>query len=201
MIKYENVSFRYRNEPVLRRINLAVNGGEIVTILGENGSGKSTLLKLGCDLLEPTEGDITVYAPRLSYLPQSLQFPGKLTVSDLLDFYDELESKQRDPTIKRLLQIEDVETRRFRTLSGGQQRRVGLYLALGKPADLYCLDEPFAGLSPELVTSLTEYLHQSPSAVLFSSHLWERAVSISDRAFQLQEGLLSAPSKPEEILP
>lgn len=200
MIRFNDVTFSYddsEDPPLIDGVNLTLEAGTMHCVLGENGCGKTTLMKLACGLLSPRSGQVepdpSHHRDGMTYLPQTLNFPGRLLVSDILEFYRSLRpTRACSESLYERLGLATMRRQPYGTLSGGQKRRVGLYVALSKPADHAFLDEPYAGLSPDLVDALHEWMVDAAwESVLFATHLWDQAERLSDRGWRLDAGRLT----------
>ena len=138
-------------------MNLTLEAGKIVGLLGPNGCGKSTLIKLIAGLLQPTEGEITVcghpVGPEskalVSYLPERPYFSPSQRVRDLMDQFQDFYADFDRTVAEKLLQDLDIKTdARMKTLSKGTKEKVQLILVMSRKAKLYLLDEPIAGVDP-----------------------------------------------------
>lgn len=135
---------------------LAVHPGtftdsEIIVMLGENGTGKTTFIRMLAGRLQPDDGHGEVPVLNISYKPQKISPKSQGTVRQLLfekirDFYCH---PQFQAEVVKPLQIESIIDQEVANLSGGELQRVALVLCLGKPADVYLIDEPSAYLDSE----------------------------------------------------
>lgn len=161
----ESVTFAYDRFPILSEVDLAIQPGEFVSIIGPNGGGKTTLLKLILGLLKPDRGRVTVFGgdpvktrTRIGYVPQHARFDPKFPIGVLdVVLMGRLgkgglfaRTTPADRAIARR-SLEDVfadrlEHESFANLSGGQRQRVLIARALASEPDLLLLDEPTAGL-------------------------------------------------------
>ena len=123
---------------------------EIVVLLGENGTGKTTLIRILAGNLEPDEG-VEVPQLNISYKPQKISPKFTGTVRDLLNqkIRESIFHPQFQTDVSRPLQIDNIIDQEVQNLSGGELQRVALCLCLGKPADVYLIDEPSAYLDSE----------------------------------------------------
>lgn len=173
----------YHGVPALNNIELSVERGKIVGLLGPNGSGKTTLIKLANGLLTPTGGEILINGVPVgvdskmivSYLPDrnflSQWFTVKQMVQYFEDFYLDFSSRRAYEMLKSL--GIDV-TRKIKTLSKGTQEKVELILVMSRNAKLYLLDEPIAGVDPAtrdyiLRTIISNY--NEDATIIISTHL------------------------------
>lgn len=195
ILELDDITFFYDDLSVLEGISLQVEDGETIGVAGRNGSGKSTLMKICVKEMIPDSGQVMFHGSEneISYLPQNIQFPNSLTAGEVIEFYRHIrpDCAKKKNVIDSLLNISSFSRRRLSQLSGGQQRRVAVYISLSKKAELYCLDEPFAGLSSETANELCDYLCSWDDTVIFSSHL-ERMMNMAvDRCFRIRDGCLS----------
>ncbi|XDA98638.1 metal ABC transporter ATP-binding protein [Sulfitobacter sp. LCG007] len=155
----------YGQKPAIFSVDMTVKPRAMTAIVGPNGAGKSTLLKTALGILEPLAGQVTVFGrpvddmrDRIAYVPQRASvdwdFPTRVIDVVLMGFYRKLgllgrvRAGHRNTAMACLARVgmEDFATRQIGQLSGGQQQRVFLARALAQEADLYLLDEPFAGV-------------------------------------------------------
>lgn len=174
LIKTEKLSLSYENMTVIKELDLEINSGDYLCIVGENGSGKSTLVKALLSLKKLVGGSITfgdgLKQKEIGYLPQQTgaqrDFPasvwevvlsGCLNSRGLKPFYGKKERALAAQNLK-LLGADGLSKRSYRELSGGQQQRVLLARALCATKKLLLLDEPVAGLDPIVTTELYELI-------------------------------------------
>ena len=195
----------------LQNLNLALEPGQIVGLLGPNGSGKTTLIKLINDLLVPTEGRILIdgKAPGtetkkiVSYLPERSCLDESMRIKEILryfaDFYQDFSTEKADAML-RDLEIDPAS--RLRTLSKGSREKVQLVLVMSRDARLYVLDEPIGGVDPAardyiLRTILSNYREEA--TVLLSTHLIYEIENILDRVLFLRQGQIVLNAGVDEI--
>lgn len=195
----------------LQNLNLALEPGQIVGLLGPNGSGKTTLIKLINDLLVPTEGRILIdgRAPGVetkkivSYLPERSCLDESMRIKEILryfaDFYQDFSTEKADAML-RDLEIDPAS--RLRTLSKGSREKVQLVLVMIRDARLYVLDEPIGGVDPAardyiLRTILANYREEA--TVLLSTHLIYEIENILDRVLFLRQGQIVLNAGVDEI--
>ena len=190
----------YGRKAALDKIDLKIESGRIIGLLGPNGSGKTTLIKLACGLLSPTSGEIIIdgHAPGVhtksvvSYLPDRMYFADWMRTRDLLrffaDFYEDFDQEKAEGMLADLgVSVSD----RLKTMSKGTKEKVQLVLAMSRRAKLYLLDEPIGGVDPAarefiLRTILANY---SPEAALvISTHLIADIEKVLDEVIFLQNG-------------
>lgn len=200
LIQCQDVWKRYGSKEALRGLNLQLEGGKIVGLLGPNGSGKTTLIKVLNGLLQPEQGLVLIDGERpglytkslISYLPDKTYFSGWMKVHDLFelfeDFYADFDRARAEQMCKAL-QIDS--SLRMKTLSKGTKEKVQLILVMSRKAKLYLLDEPIAGVDPAardyiLSTILNNY--NPEGTVLISTHLISDIERVLDEVIFIQNG-------------
>ncbi len=184
----------------LAGVDLTLEPGRIVGLLGPNGSGKTTLIKIMNGLLQPSSGEVLIAGHRpgpatkgiISYLPDRGYFPDWMKVGDMIDlfsdFYEDFDRVKAEDMC-RSLELADAQT--IKTLSKGNREKMQLMLVMSRAARLYLLDEPIAGVDPAardyiMHTILTNY--NENGTVLISTHLIEDVEQVLDEAVFLQQG-------------
>lgn len=184
----KNLAVGYEKQPVLKNINFEIEAGDYFCIVGENGSGKSTLMKTILGLLPPIEGSIQVgqglLKNQIGYLPQQsdVQRDFPATVFEIVlsgcqnglkgFFYSKAQKKMALENIEKM-GISHLKNKCYRQLSGGQQQRVLLARALCATTKVLLLDEPVAGLDPNVTKEMYELIGQLNSqglTVIMISH-------------------------------
>lgn len=202
-----DLSFSYEQESVLHQLNLSVDAGQFLALIGENGVGKSTLMNLILGRLKPSSGKISLFGDDraidnhyrdIAYVSQNAVLGYKYfptTVEEVVRI--ELRHLKKKTSITNLLatvELEDHANRRLSELSGGQLQRVGLLLALAKDARLILLDEPTSGIdkifSAELYQILRGLADEGRAIVLVTHHPAE-ATNFIDRVVRLKNGSCS----------
>jgi len=185
-IAIEGMTVGYGGPPVLTDVDLKVNEGELVALVGANGAGKSTLLKVIVGLLRPSSGSVRVLgteprlaAPRTAYLPQAeeLRWDYPLRVDDVVAMGRIGRKGTVPPGAHRdalaRVSAADLARRPIAALSGGQRQRVLLARALVSQPELLLLDEPATGVDPTTEEQLMTVLRDIASTgrtVLVSTH-------------------------------
>lgn len=200
ILETKGLSKRFGSQMALQDVNLTLECGKVVGLLGPNGSGKTTFLKLLNGLLVPTSGSIIIggYEPgtatkaHVSYLPDSNYFPKWMKVTELLeyfrDFFADFDQKR---AISMLGSLNIGTGMKLSHMSKGTLEKVQLVLAMSRNANLYCLDEPIGGVDPAtrdyiLNTIVGNYCEDS--TVLLSTHLITDVENILDEVIFLQHG-------------
>lgn len=200
MIKIENLFFSYTNSRpyILDDINLTINDGEYISVLGENGCGKSTLIRLMLNILYPTKGSISNMAKKIGYIPQksdflNSQFP--ITVYEMLNCYRKL-LKIKDKSLVaeslEMVNMIDFKNSLIGTLSGGQCQKIFIARALMGNPDLLILDEPsngVDGVSQNEIYGLIRRLNKHNGITVISiEHNLNAAMKNSSLIYHLSEG-------------
>lgn len=200
MIKIRNLYFSYNNLApyILNNINLTINNGEYVSILGENGCGKSTLIKLILNILQLTNGTIINEAKNIGYVAQksdflNSQFP--ITVYEMLDCYRKLlKIKDKEIILKSLKIVNMLEFKNslIGNLSGGQCQKIFIARAIIGNPNLLILDEPSTGIdikSQREIYSLIKDLNRNKGITVISiEHNLKAAISNSSLIYHLSNG-------------
>ncbi|MCE5284347.1 MAG: metal ABC transporter ATP-binding protein [Pelosinus sp.] len=200
MIAIEHLGFSYalKKTHILKDLNLVINKGDYLSILGENGSGKSTLLKLLLKLLLPTEGQIINDFSKTAYVPQrfeslNVQFP--ITVYEVLNCYRKsLKIKDKAAITKCLaiVKMGDFANNLIGTLSGGQCQKIFIARALMGNPDLILLDEPSNGVdvtSQTEIYSLLKNINRNQQVTVISvEHNLKAAIHNSTLIYHLYQG-------------
>ena len=212
LVEIRNLTKVYdKKKTALNGLNLTLQRGRIIGLLGPNGSGKTTLIKIMNGLLTPTEGEILINGEkpgpatkaRISYLPERTYLSAGKKVSELLTFFEDFYEDFRPERAREMLASLNIdENARIKTLSKGTREKVQLILVMSRDADLFVLDEPIAGVDPAardyiIRTIITNY--NENATVLLSTHLISDIENILDEVVFLREGNLVLQTTVEEI--
>ena len=221
-LSINNVSFKYKNIPVIKNFSLDVEEGSFTTLLGSSGCGKTTLLRLISGFLEPDEGTISINGKVMNgVLPNKRKvgmvfqdyalFP-HLTVEQNLGYGLKLskEPKYSKEQIKKLvleaaetLGIQELLDRYPAELSGGQQQRVALGRALVLKPNLLLMDEPLSSLDTKLRIKVREELKEIQKnlgiTTIYVTHDQEEALSLSNKIAVINQGTLVQYGTPMEV--
>ena len=213
----------YRGRPVVAGVSLDVLPGEIVGLLGPNGTGKTTCFYMIVGLVAPDAGTVAIDGTDitragmperarmgLGYLPQEASVFRKLSVEDnlraILETRADLTRDVREARLERLLadlHIGHIRTSPGAALSGGERRRVEIARALAARPRFILLDEPFAGVDPIAVLEIqriVRFLKERGIGVLITDHNVRETLGICDHAYIINEGVVLAAGRPEEIV-
>ncbi|HEX6837119.1 MAG TPA: ABC transporter ATP-binding protein [Polyangia bacterium] len=208
MIRFDNVVKTFGAHRAVDGLDLEINRGEVVALLGPNGSGKTTSLKMAAGLTRPTSGRVLVGDPArdaanaearhaLSFLPQRVGFPEALSAVEVMEFYRTLRraSVARSGELLALASLNGHAARPVGTYSGGMVQRLGLAVAAVADAPVLILDEPTASLDQaglETFYALVEAQRRDGRATLFTSHQLGDVERLADRVAILVAGKLAA---------
>lgn len=185
---------------VFTDLNLNLESGKIIGLLGPNGSGKTTLIKMLAGLLKQDSGEIMIDGHKVgpetkavvSYLPERTYFNESLKIKNLVnmfkDFYADFD-EERAYQMMGLLKIEPDMV--FKKLSKGNKEKVQLIMVMSRRAKLYLLDEPIAGVDPAardyiLQTIISNY--DTEGTILISTHLISDIENVLDDVVFIKEG-------------
>lgn len=209
-LEVENIHTYYGNIHALKGISLAVEKGEIVTLIGANGAGKSTTLKTISGLLRPRHGsirldgeDLTHYPPHeivakgVVQVPEGRRVFARLTVMENLEMgaFACTDRQKINANLERIFVLfPRLKERRHQvagTLSGGEQQMLAISRALMANPRVLLLDEPSMGLAPVLVDSIfdtIQRLHASGTTILLVEQNARMALQVASRGYVLQTG-------------
>jgi len=200
MIQAYHLYFSYTGSPpcVLNGIDLEIQDGEYISVMGENGCGKSTLIRLILGFLKPTEGTVITGTKKVGYVPQKSDFVNSgfpITVGELLNSYRRLLKIKKAGAADQALGL--VGMRPYRnaligTLSGGQQQKVLIARALMGNPDLLILDEPSTGVDlqgQKEIYGFLSRLNQNKGITIVSvEHNLDAAINYSTQIYHLANG-------------
>jgi ABC-2 type transport system ATP-binding protein len=211
ILECQSLSKKFSGTVALSDVNLTLERGRIIGLLGPNGSGKTTLIKIINGLLVPDTGKIQIAGMEpgietkkiVSYLPEKTYLADWMKVSEIIsffkDFYEDFDPKKAYDMLERL-QIDP--NKKLKTLSKGTKEKVQLILVMSRSADLYCLDEPIGGVDPAsrdyiLNTIITNY--NENATVLISTHLISDIENILDEVIFIKNGAVTLHSPVDDI--
>lgn len=211
ILRCEGLCKNYGNKPALKNLDLSLESGKIIGLLGPNGSGKTTLIKLACGLLKPTSGKIIIDGKEVgvetksivSYLPERNYIPLWMTVENIIDFFCDFYKDFRKELAYDMLKRLNINAKdKIKTMSKGTKEKVQLILVMSRNAKLYLLDEPIAGVDPAardyiMDTILTNY--NPEASVIISTHLIQDIEKILDDVVMIQYGNLRIHGSADDI--
>lgn len=203
LLQLEGVSAGYGGGTVLEGIDMTVNAGEVIALLGRNGVGKTTTLRAITGVLHPTSGRVlfdgtdisTLRADRINRLGVSLVPEGRrlfpnLTVQENLTIAARAGGAPMEEVFVLFPKLKALMRSRAETLSGGERQMLSIARALMVPSRLILLDEPFEGLAPAVVHEVREAVMglTSRASLVIVDHHAESVLAMSDRAYVLVNG-------------
>ncbi len=211
ILKCTNLLKKYGSNTAIDSLDIEIEHGGIIGLLGPNGSGKTTLIKLICGLLTPDSGSITVDGAdvgveskkKVAYHPDHMFLSNMLTVKKEIEYFsDFFEDFDRHKANELLRDLGVDEDAMIGSLSKGNKEKVSLILTMSRSARLYLLDEPIAGVDPAtrdyiIGTILRNY--SDGSAVLISTHLITDIEPVLDRVIFLNRGKIVLDGEADNI--
>lgn len=210
MIEFQDVSKTYGATQALKNLNLSIQEGQIVGLIGHNGAGKSTTIKSLVSVINPTSGKILVdgfdlashrlrIKQKIGYVADSPDLFLRLTAQEFWDLVAAsygMTSKDYEGRLVDLLNLFDFASHRYEvieTFSHGMRQKVFVIGALLSDPDIWVLDEPMTGLDPQAAFDLKQLMRthaDKGKTVLFSTHVLEVAEQLCDRLAILKKGEL-----------
>ncbi|MDO9287234.1 MAG: LPS export ABC transporter ATP-binding protein [Thermodesulfovibrionales bacterium] len=222
ILKVDGITKNYGKKCVVNALNLYVTTGEIVGLLGPNGAGKTTTFYMIVGMIKPEKGSIALDGEDIGqfsmyqkarkgigYLPQEPSIFRKLTVRDNLRAVLEIKGYP-DTDIAEMIErlLDEFNLRGFADrdgyrLSGGERRRTEIARALALNPTFMLFDEPFTGIDPIAIIELKKmltYLKNKGLGILITDHNVRDTLSITDRAYIINNGEVLAEGMPEHIV-
>lgn len=200
LLSLQSVTKRYGIKKALDEVNLEIQSGKIVGLLGPNGSGKTTMIKIIVGILMQDSGLVAIdgIPPGeftkgiVAYLPDKDYLDENMKIDEIIHMFADFYSNFSINTANELLEKLNISHRsKIKTLSKGNREKLQLILVMSRKARLYVLDEPIAGVDPAardyiLNTIISNY--NEDATVLLSTHLIADVEGILDEAIFIREG-------------
>ena len=211
VLECKGLTKRFGRVSALDEVELTIEPGRIVGLLGPNGSGKTTLIKLANGLLTPDGGYIAVCgtAPGreshslVSYLPERTAIPTWMTARQLLDFYGDFYQDFRRDAAEEMLDHLGIQPRQaVKQMSKGTREKVQLIMVMSRAARLYLLDEPIGGVDPatrDYILSTIIGNYNPEAAVVISTHLISDVEKVLDEVIFINQGQIMLQSTVDDI--
>lgn len=224
MIKFENITKKFKDKKVLKDISFEINKGHLVAFIGASGCGKTTTLKMINRLIKPSSGkifingediekkDVIALRRNMGYVIQQTGLFPHMTIKENIEIIPKVEKKNKDEITKRTMELmemvglnaEEFLNRYPTELSGGQQQRVGVARAFATDPEIILMDEPFSALDPITRVGLQEELIDLQShlkkTIVFVTHDMDEAIKIADMICIMKDGEILQYDTPENIL-
>lgn len=225
MVELKNIYKSYdKKTNVIENLNLTIQSGELIVLVGESGCGKSTTMQMVNRLIEPTKGSIFINGKDILYMDKTelrrnigyvIQdvglFPHR-TIEENIETVPLLCKKNKMQVHEKVCSLMGVVglphekyARRYpKELSGGQQQRVGVARALANDPDIILMDEPFSALDPitreQLQDELLRLHDELGKTIIFVTHDIDEAIKLGDKIAVMQKGKIVQFDAPEELL-
>lgn len=222
MLELMNLSVSYGNITALKDVSLTVEPGEIVALIGSNGAGKSTLIKACAGLIRPTGGEIHLggtnllrEVPRkramlgMAVVPENRRLFGEMSVRDNLQLGAYSQRRNRRAIAEDLAEVfklfprlEERQSQRAMTMSGGEQQMLAIGRALMSRPKLVLMDEPSIGLAPKIVSLIfgaIQRMREHGITLLLAEQNAAASLKIADRAYVLELGRVTMSGDAREL--
>ena len=205
IVSVKNFSLKIGNKQIVQQLDFEVFPGEVFAFLGSNGSGKTSTIRSLLGIYQASSGELLVNGKKLTpensaivgYLPEERGLYTRAKVLDVMMYFGELKGMDREDARKEALafletvDLSDKASVKIKKLSGGQQQKVQLGVAIMGNPKLLILDEPTKGLDPvnrKLLLDIVDHLQQKGVAVIYITHLMEEVERLADRLLILKDG-------------
>jgi ABC-2 type transport system ATP-binding protein len=205
IVSVQDFALTIGSKEIVKDLSFEVMPGEVFAFLGSNGSGKTSTIRSLLGIYEATSGSLLVNGKKLTpedasivgYLPEERGLYTRSKVLDTMTYFGELKGMEREDarefSLKFLDRVElsDKATTKIKKLSGGQQQKIQLGIAIMGDPKLLILDEPTKGLDPvnrKLLLDIVDDLQEKGTAVIYITHLMEEVERLADRLLILKDG-------------
>ena len=211
ILECKGLSKRFGSVQALDNVDLTVEPGRVIGLLGPNGSGKTTLIKLANGLLTPTAGELLIAGEKpgpatkalVSYLPDKPYLAEWMSAKQLMDFFaDFYKDFDRDLAMEMLLRLNIGPEQRIKQMSKGTREKVQLIMVMSRRAKLYLLDEPIGGVDPATRDYILDTIirnYNPEAAVVISTHLIADVEQVLDDVIFINNGRIVLQSSVDEI--
>ncbi|KIO63952.1 hypothetical protein B4065_2846 [Caldibacillus thermoamylovorans] len=200
IVEINNLTKKYANKTALDNVNLNIERGKVVGILGPNGSGKTTLIKILTGLLRQTSGEVLIDGKNVgvktksvvSYLPDRNFLYKWMRIEDACHMYKDFYTDFDEVKFNELLAFMNLNrSMKIDSLSKGMHEKLNLALVLSRNAKLYILDEPIAGVDPVARDQILDAIinnYNEDSSMIITTHLVRDMESMFDEVVFLKDG-------------
>ena len=200
IIETKQINKTYGKVSALKNVNLRIEKGKVIGLLGPNGSGKTTLIKILTGMIRNYDGQILINGKKwsykskalISYLPDVMFFEKWKTLDQLVNFFDDMFEDFQPLKFKELIAYFGIEDRKhFKKLSKGNKEKLQLAFILARNASIYLFDEPIGGVDPavrELILDVIMKFKNSNATVILSTHQIYDVENLFDEVIFLKKG-------------
>ena len=214
MIEIKNLNKKFGKLEVLKNVDLTCSKQECIALIGPNGCGKTTLIKSILGMVIPDKGSINFnektifgqyhYREKIGYMPQIGRYPDNMTIAQIIDMIKKLRNQNTplDEDLYHAFELESMQDKQMRTLSGGTTQKVSAVLAFLFNPDVLILDEPTAGLDPLASEILKEKIireKEKGKLILITSHLLSELDDLVTEIVFMNEGSVRFHKKIEQL--
>ncbi|MBU3112483.1 ABC transporter ATP-binding protein [Clostridium lacusfryxellense] len=211
ILRSQKICKSYLNKKALRGVDLEIETGKIVGLLGPNGSGKTTFLKIAAGILHPTKGELLIDGQKpgvytksiVSYLPDNEYLLKWMKVKDAVNYFKDFYIDFDEKKAKELLEFMNLdENSSVKSLSKGMKEKLKLTLVLSRNAKLYILDEPLGGVDPtarEKILNAIVNNFRADSSMIITTHLVNDIERIFDDVAFISDGEIVLKGNAEEL--
>ena len=211
ILRCDSLTKKFGNLIAVNNLNLSIESGKIVGLLGPNGSGKTTLIKMINGLLQPSSGSVTICGKKpgvetkkvVAYLPDNIFLNNWMRVEQIVEmFADFYADFRKELAFSMLARLGIDKKRKLKTLSKGNKEKVALILVMSRNALLYVLDEPIAGVDPatrDYIISTIINNYNPDASVIISTHLISDIEEVLDDVIFIRNGNLILHKSADEI--
>jgi ABC-2 type transport system ATP-binding protein len=218
-VDIKGLTKKYKEKTAVDNLNLSIEEGQVLGLLGVNGAGKTTLIKMLSGVLKPTSGDAAIFGKSItsqmqeikqyiSVSPQESAVAPNLTVRENIMLMTGVYAiKKPEATLKtdeviKQTGLDKIQHQKVKTLSGGQQRRLSIAMALVSEPKLLFLDEPTLGLDVVVRRELWKTIkaQKGKTTVILTTHYLEEAQALCDKIAIMADGKICALGTADEII-
>ncbi|MCX6296631.1 MAG: ABC transporter ATP-binding protein [Bacteroidetes bacterium] len=216
MISVHNLHKSFGKLKVLDDVNVTLEAGQVVALIGPNGSGKTTFIRSILGMVKPEQGSILYngqeilkawkYRENIGYMPQLAKFPERIQVKELLDMMKDIRKNNKvdniDEELIELFDLKKIYQKRTGTLSGGTKQKVSAALTFLFNPNVLILDEPTTGLDPVSAEILKNKITKEQSKqklVLITSHILSDIEEVASHVMYLHEGKMQFVKSIEQL--
>ncbi len=219
VIEVKDLNKKYQNTFAVKNINLNINKGSIIGLLGPNGCGKSTTIGMLLGLIKPTSGVVMInnqniendrskLLQKMNFISPYIELPKKLTIEENLKVYGRMYGvknlKNKIEEMMETLNLTEFKKRKTGELSSGQKNRVSLAKALINDPEIILLDEPTASLDPDVgdyVRGIIEkFSYNNAKTILIASHNMNEVERLCDEVLMMKNGEIIDKGKSKDLI-